>query len=314
MGCWGKIQNQEIPHVLITPTFRCAVLCYLVLIALFGGFGALCLVSAMGNNDMLIRYDDQCNGLKNCRIEFTPTQDLTNPKIYYQLENFYANHRNFVKSRSYKQLRGNLLSASDIGTQCDPVLRVGDLGDKTTKVSLGGTTLRSDDVAYPCGLIAKYFFNDTYVMADEDNNKPIEIDETNIAHSVDRDYKFKLPEGVDNPLQRSWLDITNEHVMVWYQMESFPTFIKLWGHIWTTLKAGTKYSIQISNKFEVSQFDGKKYIYLSEVNALGGTNKFLGIAFLAMAGIVFFVFLIFIVLYYTKIHGQDLYSPDKVKW
>ena len=108
------------------------------------------------------------------------------------------------------------MGASDIGTSCDPVLRISDLGDKTTKVSLCGTTLRSDDVAYPCGLIAKYFFNDTYALVDEVGGVPIPIDEKNIAHSVDRDYKFKLPEGVDNPTQRAWLNITNEHVMVWY--------------------------------------------------------------------------------------------------
>jgi len=58
MGCWGKIQNQEIPHILITPTFRCAMICYIILILLLGGFGALCLMSAMANQDMLIRYDD----------------------------------------------------------------------------------------------------------------------------------------------------------------------------------------------------------------------------------------------------------------
>ncbi len=86
-------------------------------------------------------------------------------------------------------------------------------------------------------------------------------------------------------------------------MESFPTFIKLWGHIWQTLNAGTTYTIVIDNKFEVSQFDGKKYIYLSEVNSLGGTNTFLGIAFLIMAGIVVLILIIFVVLYFTKIHG-----------
>ena len=62
MGCWGKIQNQQIPHILITPTFRCAVICYAILAILLGGFGALCLTSAMANNDLLIRYDDKCNG------------------------------------------------------------------------------------------------------------------------------------------------------------------------------------------------------------------------------------------------------------
>jgi hypothetical protein len=122
-----------------------------------------------------------------------------------------------------------------------------------------------------------------------------------------------MPE-VQSPESKLWLDITNEHVMVWYQMESFPTFIKLWGHIWDTLKAGVTYSIVISNKFDVEKFDGKKYIYFSEVNSLGGTNQFLGIAFLIMAGIVVLILIIFVVLYLVKIHGKDLYSPEKVKW
>ena len=47
---------------------------------------------------------------------------------------------------------------------------------------------------------------------------------------------------------------------------------------------------------------------------MGGTNKFLGIAFLIMAGIVVLILIVFVVLYFTKIHGQDLYSPEKVKW
>lgn len=97
-------------------------------------------------------------------------------------------------------------------------------------------------------------------------------------------------------------------------MESFPTFIKLWGHIWTTLQAGTQYTIIINNKFDVSTFDGKKYIYFSTVNSLGGTNKFLGIAFLLMAAVVVAIMVVFIILYFTKIHGKDLYSPEKVKW
>ena len=58
MGFWDKIGNQEIPHILVTPTFSCAMACFAVLVAIFGGFGAICLVSAMGNHDMLVRYDE----------------------------------------------------------------------------------------------------------------------------------------------------------------------------------------------------------------------------------------------------------------
>jgi len=176
-----------------------------------------------------------------------------------------------------------------------------DLGDKIPKLSLDNKPLDTNSVAYPCGLIAKYFFNDTYALMTSTGSR-IPIDETNIAQSVDKEYKFKLPQ-VSNPNSVAWLNVTNEHVMVWYQMETFPTFIKLWGHIWSTLQAGVSYTIVINNIFEVESFDGKKYIYLSTVNALGGTNKFLGIAFLIMAGVVFLIMIIFVVLYFTKIHG-----------
>lgn len=97
-------------------------------------------------------------------------------------------------------------------------------------------------------------------------------------------------------------------------MESFPTFIKLWGHIGTTLKAGTTYTMTIANTYDVSKFDGQKYIYLSEVNTFGGTNKFLGIAFLAMAGVVVLIMIVFIILYFVRLQGKDIYSTENLKW
>lgn len=93
--------------------------------------------------------------------------------------------------------------------------QVGDLGDKIPKVALDKTVLRTDDIAFPCGLIAKYFFNDTYQLADVSTGSHIPIDETNIAHAVDRNYKFKMPD-VSHPESIAWLNVTNEHVMVWY--------------------------------------------------------------------------------------------------
>ena len=95
-------------------------------------------------------------------------------------------------------------------------------------------------------------------------------------------------------------------------MESFPNFIKLWGHIDTTLTAGNNYTIYVENNFDVSGFDGKKSIYLSEVDTFGGTNKFLGIAFLAMAGVVVFIMIIFSLLYCIRPQSKDLYSTENL--
>jgi hypothetical protein len=56
-----------------------------------------------------------------------------------------------------------------------------DLGDSIAKVALDKTVLRTDDIAFPCGLIAKYFFNDTYTLTETVTGTRIAIDETNIA-------------------------------------------------------------------------------------------------------------------------------------
>lgn len=108
------------------------MLCYLVFAIVLAGFGILCFMQANSIKDFTIRYDDVCNGVSTCQVSFVTDQDLVNPKFYYQLENFYANHRNFVKSRNYKQMRGNVLDSGSLAT-CDPILRMSDLGDGIAK-------------------------------------------------------------------------------------------------------------------------------------------------------------------------------------
>ena len=65
--------------------------------------------------------------------------------VYYELENFYQNHRRYVKSRDDVQLReGKLLTASDL-SDCEPLIQ-----------SQNGT---KSPIRHPCGLIAGSFFN-----------------------------------------------------------------------------------------------------------------------------------------------------------
>jgi len=49
--------------------------------------------------------------------------------MYYQLDNFYQNHRRYVKSRDFSQLKGDDRLLADISTNCDPIVINKDLGD-----------------------------------------------------------------------------------------------------------------------------------------------------------------------------------------
>jgi hypothetical protein len=51
----------------------------------------------------------ESNANHNCMVNFTFTEDVTGPVyVYYNLKNYYQNHRRYVKSRSALQLEGNV--------------------------------------------------------------------------------------------------------------------------------------------------------------------------------------------------------------
>ncbi|OQR92962.1 ALA-interacting subunit 3 [Thraustotheca clavata] len=95
-----------------------------------------------------------------CILRFNLDQDMKAPiYVYYQLDNFYQNHRRYVASRSDEQLRGTqTTSLSD----CDPMSTT----KKDTKRYDSINTNTTPDVGQwqlnPCGLIANSMFNDIF--------------------------------------------------------------------------------------------------------------------------------------------------------
>lgn len=83
------------------------------------------------------------------------------------------------------------MSVSDVSTDCDPIVKNKDIG-KTT--SINGNKLNPDDVAWPCGLVAKSFFNDNYTLADAKGGA-VEINQKGIAWESDKEYKFSNWKG-----------------------------------------------------------------------------------------------------------------------
>ena len=48
--------------------------------------------------------------------------------LYYQLDDFYQNHRRYIKSKSLAQFRGENMTIEEIKADRDPVITVKDLG------------------------------------------------------------------------------------------------------------------------------------------------------------------------------------------
>lgn len=228
--------------------------------------------------------------------------------FYYQLVNFYQNHRRYVKSRSDKQLRGETGDTSS----CDPL-----------------ETYDSDKILYPCGLIASSFFNDSFAATyfpkgQEDSTERYELSDDawsikDISWKSDRDDKFKPLkdddlranynlEGPNNPWNGAKPDVTSEHFIVWMRTAALPTFKKL-NHVIRAgdpftdgdkLKAGSQLVINITSNYAVDKFSGEKWVVLSTTSWLGGKNDFLGQAYITVGALCLVLAIGFLIKQYVS--------------
>lgn len=81
---------------------------------------------------------------------------------------------------------------------------------------------------------------------------------------------------------------------------ALPTFRKLYGKIETDLNAGDTIVVTLKNNYNTYSFKGKKKLVLSTTSWLGGKNDFLGIAYLTVGGLCFFLALTFTIVYFIK--------------
>lgn len=166
----SKFKQQTLPAWRPVPTAMSTMLTFSIFSVIFLAIGVVLQVMSDRIMELEKRYDnvDECftniQKTENCTIPFqTIDSRIEGPVyVYYQLDNFYQNHRRYVKSRDNTQLAGTYLGVEDL-KNCDPIIKVADLWPNQ-KVNLNGDALDDEQPATPCGLVAKSFFNDTFTL------------------------------------------------------------------------------------------------------------------------------------------------------
>ena len=287
----SKFKQQKLPAWRPVPTITSTTITFVSFGIIFIIIGIIILIYSNKIHEVSIRYDTLCTSI-NTECEATIKIDKKIEKdvmVYYQINNFYQNHRRYVKSKSDDQLKGKTVSLKSIkdSGDCDPVITNSEMG---VSVSMTGKPLDADDVAVPCGLIAKSFFQDKFTLKDEKNNE-IDIDSNDIAWKADRELKYK-----NGDKDKQWIDMTDEHFIVWMRPSGLPNFRKLWGRIHKDLEPG-KYKLTIDNQFDVASFSGQKHFVLSNVNAFGGKNTFLAVSYIVVGVICIILAIVFLIGY-----------------
>ncbi|XP_021742039.1 ALA-interacting subunit 3-like isoform X2 [Chenopodium quinoa] len=241
---------------------------------------------------------------KTCILRLTVPKQMKSPiYVYYQLENFYQNHRRYVKSRNDKQLRSKAHEQSTSG--CDPE-----------------ATLTGPDkaVIVPCGLIAWSLFNDTFQFSYD--SKSVDVNKKNIAWDSDRKHKFGsdvYPKNFQSgglvgggQLNASMPLNEQEDLIVWMRTAALPTFRKLYGKIEQDLYANQELSITVQNNYNTYSFGGKKSLVLSTTSWIGGKNDFLGVGYLTVGGLSLSFAVGFILVYILK--PRTIGDPSYLSW
>ncbi|KAK3000169.1 hypothetical protein RJ639_023434, partial [Escallonia herrerae] len=226
--------------------------------------------------------------------------------IYYQLDNYYQNHRRYVKSRSDQQLLHGL--------------QHNDTSSCTPEESSNGLPI------VPCGLIAWSLFNDTYSFSR--GTHKLRVNRKNIAWKSDRNHKFgkqvypfnfqngtligggKLDPNI--PYVRSivlqyeavyrfkWKLSDQEDLIVWMRTAALPSFRKLYGRIEEDLNVDDVVVVNLLNNYNTYSFGGTKKLVLSTSSWLGGRNNFLGMAYTSVGFSSVLVAFVFLLLHVRK--------------
>lgn len=152
--------RQEIMDLTPKWNMTCGITFYAFIFIILSSIGITSLKYTSNTKKIYLNYT-LCEEEK-CLLEFDINEDIEQPVyFYYQLDNFYSNHRLYARNRNYEQTRGNTENIKL--DRCADSKYINEIFDNdTTKYfsfDSNKSKLNESDIAIPCGYIAKTIFN-----------------------------------------------------------------------------------------------------------------------------------------------------------
>ena len=285
----SKFRQQKFPGWRPLPTISCITIIFISAGVFFIIFGIFILIFTGQVKEFKFRYDLYCAEKRRlnekCDFPLSIPETMKKPiMIYYQINDLRQNHRFYMENKSDKQLKGEEVSKEDLekSNDCEGALYNKDF-------SLNAQRYPEDEVAFPCGLIAKSFFRDNFTLW-QMSGKEINVTTEEITYKKDRDDLSNV--GMKD---NQWLDVTDEHFIIWKRIAPFESPRKLWGKIeGDDINSGSTVTVTIDDN---SYFSYEKYIILSTRNVFGGKSSFLGILYIVFGAVCLISAVIFINVY-----------------
>ena len=286
----SKFRQQKFPGWRPLPTISCITIIFISACVFFIIFGIFILIFTGQIKEFKFRYDLFCAEKRRhnekCELSLSIPETMKKPIfIYYQINDLRQNHRFYMENKSNKQLKGEEVSKEDLekNNDCDGALYNKDFD------FLDPDKYPEDDVAFPCGLIAKSFFRDNFTLW-QMSGKEINVTTEEITNKKDRDDLSNV--GLKDS---QWLDVTDEHFIIWKRIAPFENPRKLWGKIeGDDISSGSSVIVTIDDK---NYHSFEKYIILSTRNVFGGKSSFLGILYIVFGAVCLISAVIFINVY-----------------
>ncbi|CAD8060330.1 unnamed protein product [Paramecium sonneborni] len=267
---WDQLLAGRLDSISLIPTTKCAVFTLFLISFYMGLFGLILFGVSTNIQEVRIPYGQECDQQTYCKITFFVEELMVTPVyIYYELSNFYSNDLNFVQSINKDQLMGYDI---DQKKYCPNAYLQSQMIRQNLSASGHHLFL---DYANPCGLAAKYIFNDTFLIQSDIEFK------INITALLLPMYKKQFKRH--QYYFKQWLDVEHEYVQSWFIPQIHSSRFILYGLINGNLNRGSYY-LYINNQYPIKIFGGEKTLVLQSASELGTKGLTIGLVLLGGSG------------------------------